>query len=317
MKEFIIGADDAGRRLDKYVFNILSGAPHSFAYKMLRKKNIVLNGSKAGGSEILSEGDSIKFFFSDETFEKFSQKGALCEGLTSLMPPIVYEDDDIIIVNKPSGMLSQKSSADDVSLNEICLSYVRSSKEDSDMSLSFTPSICNRLDRNTSGLVIFAKTYKGARSVGNAIHEHTLQKFYKCVVSGVVEDDMELTGKLVKDEESNTVRITDEDDKDGAFVKTIVHPIASNGTLTLLDIKLITGKTHQIRAHMAYTGHALVGDEKYGDPKINDRYRSKFGVDSQLLVCYKMIFPDNFELESVSGNTYEISAPEVMQKVML
>lgn len=316
MKEFVIGAIDKGRRLDKYIFNILSSAPHSFAYKMLRKKNIVLNGQKASGNEILSEGDSIRFYLSDDTFEKFSQKTHVADDLSSLMPSVAYEDDDIIIVNKPKGMLSQRSSAEDISLNEICLSYVSRGKGAPESPLSFTPSICNRLDRNTSGLVIFAKTYKGARAINAAIKEHRIMKYYKCIVCGIVKEDLALTGRLVKDNATNKVGISDDGDE-GAFVKTLVHPIKTNDGLSLLEINLITGKTHQIRAHMASVGHPLLGDKKYGDRQMNDLYRQKYGTDSQLLVCYKLVFPDDFELEDISGRTIEIDMPKEMKQVML
>ena len=129
---------------------------------MLRKKNILLNDKKASGNELLCTGDTVRFYLSDDTFEKFSAKVAVNIDASGKMPDIVYEDADILIVDKPSGMLTQRSSADDISLNEICLSYVNLNKQQAnDEPDSFTPSVCNRLDRNTSGLVTFAKTYRG------------------------------------------------------------------------------------------------------------------------------------------------------------
>ena len=284
---------------------------------MLRKKNIVLNDAKASGSEILSEGDTVKFYLSDETFYRFSQKDGISDDFSHLMPPIVYEDDDIILVNKPSGMLSQRSSSSDVSLNEICLSYMKKTCPDTEDTLkTYTPSVCNRLDRNTSGIVIFAKSYRGARHVSEAIRDHSLKKYYRCIVSGCVKDDMVLTGRLIKDENLNTVKIKRDDADEGAGIKTIVHPVSTNDRLSLLDITLITGKTHQIRAHMASVGHPIIGDAKYGNKEINLRYRTEFGIDSQMLVCYRISFPDDFALKDVANKFFEIKIPEEFGRVM-
>ncbi len=315
MKEFYISKNDERRRLDKFVAGVLRNAPGSFIYKMLRKKNIVLNDSKASGKELLSEGDNVKFYLSDDTFTKFSSTDDEINDDRYVMPPVVYEDDDILIVDKPSGMLSQRSKPGDVSLNEICRSYVRKSSafgcEDKD---SFVPSVCNRLDRNTSGLVIFAKTYRGARCIGDAIRSHSLQKFYKCIVKGTLTENLHLTGSLVKDEETNKVVIND--DNTGAAVETVVTPVRRANGLTLTQILLITGKTHQIRAHMASVGHPLIGDNKYGDRTLNEIYRKKFGIDSQMLVCYKLVFPPEFGLENLSGKTIETAVPSEFGKVM-
>ncbi len=315
MKEFSISKNDESRRLDKFAAGVLRNAPVSFIYRMLRKKNIVLNDSKASGKELLSEGDNVKFYLSDDTFAKFSSADGDVNDDTYVMPPVIYEDSDIIIVDKPSGMLSQRSKAEDVSLNEICRSYVRKTSAcDCEDHNSFVPSICNRLDRNTSGLVIFAKTYRGARCVGDAIRTHRLKKYYKCIVKGTLTEDKHLTGSLVKDEETNKVVIND--DNTGDAVETLVTPVRSANGLTLTQILLITGKTHQIRAHMASVGHPLIGDNKYGDRTLNEIYRKKFGIDSQMLVCYKLVFPPEFGLESLSGKTIETVVPSEFGKVM-
>ncbi len=311
MKEYTVSSNEEGRRLDRYILCILKNAPSSFAYKMLRKKNITLNDHKAKGSEILRCGDTVKFYLSDETFDGFSkkpEKPLIDEGL---MPEVIYEDDDIVIVDKPAGMLTQRASADDVSLNEILLSYVTKDNPDDG---SFTPSVCNRLDRNTSGLVSFAKTYKGARYLTDAFKKRTVEKYYTCVVKGVVKHDQKLTGKIIKDHASNMVTLTDAPDS-GSDVVTVIHPLKNNGSITLLSAKLITGKTHQIRAHLAAIGHPLIGDVKYGDKKINEIYRRDFGIKHQMLKCTKMVFPNDGIL-AVSGMTIELKIPESFDKVM-
>ena len=315
MKEFTVTDSEKGRRLDRYIMNILSGATSSFAYKMLRKKNIVLNDSKASGSEILKSGDVVRFYLSDETFAKFARNSRQCPDASSLMPPVVYEDSDILIVKKPAGMLSQRSSADDISLNEICLSYVRHQAGAADHPAgTFTPSVCNRLDRNTSGLVTFAKTYRAARCLSEGFRQHSFGKYYRCIVLGRMEDT-HLTGTLVKDKDTNTVKVS-EDMHSGSYIDTIVNKLRGNDALTLLEIKLVTGKTHQIRAHLAYTGHPILGDPKYGDRAINDEYRKKYGITCQMLTCCRFVIPDDFGIASVAGRTFEISLPDDFNRVI-
>lgn len=313
MKEFSVSKYEEGRRLDKYIMNILKLAPSSFVYKMLRKKNIVLNGGKATGKELLSSGDSVRFYLSDETFDRFSKEGGPDIKDIGTMPDIVYEDEDVIIVNKPAGMLTQRSSATDVSLNEICLSYVK--RKGALKGGSFTPSVCNRLDRNTSGLVTFAVSYRAARILSEAFRKRIPGKYYKCVVSGVLRNEMKLSGYLIKDDDTNTVRITD-GSMGGARIETEISPVRDNGKLTLLDVKLITGKTHQIRAHLSAAHFPIVGDTKYGDTSVNRYMRDKYGIRSQLLVCDRLVFPEGFPLPALSGRSFSIDVPDDFSKVM-
>lgn len=313
MKEYGISVSDAGRRLDRFCESILAGAPSSFIYKMLRKKNIVLNDKKAEGKETLQNGDTVKFYLADDTFSKFSKKHDDEPDLSHLMPPVVYEDADILIVNKPSGMLTQKSAPEDISLNEICLSYVTEKKESvpgNDM--TFTPSVCNRLDRNTSGLVTFAKTYRAARFLTSAFRDRTIHKFYDCIVVGKITEDMSLSAKLSKDAAANKVTIGDE----GRDIITNICPVRTNDTLTYVKVQLITGRPHQIRAHLASVGHPLIGDGKYGDANINSEYKKKYGLRHQLLCCTKLVFPGNCEIQALSGKEITISVPDIFNRVM-
>ena len=199
MQEIQIAANEAGQRLDKLLAKYLSEAPKSFLYKMLRKKNIVLNGKKASGNEKLVAGDSVKLFLSDETIQKFSREITVCKSNTKL--DILYEDDDILLVNKPAGMLSQKAEAKDISLVEHLISYLLESGQLTRENLkSFKPSICNRLDRNTSGLVVCGKSLKGLQTMGQLFKERTLKKYYRCIVAGNVTEKQYVKGYLIKDE---------------------------------------------------------------------------------------------------------------------
>ena len=316
MKEYIVQTGDNGRRLDKYISGILKNAPSSFCHKMLRKKNIVLNGKKAEGGEIIKSGDTIRFYLSDETFERFSKRSNEDNGYAGMMPPIIHEDGDVLIVNKPAGMLSQRSTKQDISLNEICLSYLSDKGSIDDESLkTFTPSICNRLDRNTSGLITFAKTYHGARCLSEAFRNRNVHKYYLCIVTGHIDKDMDITGSLLKDEAENKVYIGDEGDK-GSFIHTAIRPVSYSKDLTMLEVHLITGKTHQIRAHLAHLGHPIIGDGKYGNREINEIYRNRYGVLSQLLACVRLEFDPGLNLSELAGKTITIDPPGIFDKVM-
>ncbi len=314
MREYSITDADEGRRLDKYITGRMN-FPVSFLYKMLRKKNIVLNGKKASGNELLSNGDIITLYLSDETIDGFLRpEGATDKkDLSSLMPPIVYEDDDVMILDKPVGMLSQKASSTDISLNEICLSYVL--KHQANEKPGFVPSVCNRLDRNTSGLITFAKTYRAARALSEALRNRTIHKYYTAVAIGCIDKDIEIKGRIRKDGATNKVSISVAGDT-GALIDTRVHPLSSNNDITLIDVLLITGKTHQIRASLAHIGHPLLGDAKYGNRSINADYKSRYGVSSQLLVCSRMEFPEELPLKGIAGKKIEIDVPKIFKTVM-
>lgn len=315
MREFQINSNEAGQRFDKYLKKLLVNAPNSFVYKMLRKKNITLNGKKADGTEKLADGDNVKLFLSDETFDKFSgrQNAANAfEHLKGLKPlPVVYEDEDVLIVNKPSGMLSQKAENDDVSANEHILSYLIEKGElTEEMMRTFKPSICNRLDRNTSGLLVAGKTLKGLQEMSQALKERTVQKYYRCIVKGEVHDSSYIKGWLSKDEKTNKVTIygnKPQDMSDDTFlpIETEYLPLQRKNGYTELEVHLITGRSHQIRAHLASIGHPIVGDVKYGDKKVNEYFRKEVQVKSQMLHAYRMVFEDGREVIANCGKEFE------------
>lgn len=311
MQEFTIGKNEAGQRLDKYLGRILKEAPVSFFYKMMRKKNIVLNGTKCTGKEQLSVGDSVKLFLSDETIEKFSGTQKVSK-ISKTYPykklDIIYEDDDVLFVNKPSGMLTQKASPADVSLNEYIIGYLlHEGKIDEAQLRTFRPSVCNRLDRNTSGLVLAGKSMKGSRELSEIIKNRTLEKYYITVVKGKVTDDSSVCALLIKDEAANKVSIRPIDGsmaptEDERFIRTDYHVLGHGEDYTVLEVHLITGRPHQIRAHLAMLGHPVLGDFKYGDRKINEKYKLK----DQLLHAYRVVLPD--------GREYKAPVPAKLEK---
>ena len=359
MKQITVGKNEDGQRLDRVLIRLLPNAGKSFIFKMLRKKNIVLNGKKAEGSERLVLGDEIKLFFSDETFEKMAT-GTLQSGLNAYKDQnqemqcvkkdvkegishsvvsasadfkkmIVYEDEDVIILNKPKGVLSQKAVESDISLNEMLISYMLEKGEiDEEQLRTFRPSMCNRLDRNTSGLICGGKSLKGLRGLSDMFKSRELGKYYLCIVKGIVEKEEKIEGYLIKDEKTNKVYLAKENrtmstldrnvDKaslksggvgGGVYIATQYKPLKAGEGCTLLEVKLLTGKSHQIRAHLASIGHPIAGDMKYGDEKFNRKVQDLYKVRSQMLFAYRLVFPkDCGELEQLSSKEVMLEKPE-------
>ncbi len=311
MKEFVINSNEANQRFSKYLAKLMPNAQTSFIYKMLRKKNIKLNDKKAEGNEILSVGDVVKVFFSDETFDGFSgnvdseivEYTKAYETLKGIK--VIYEDKDVVIFDKPSNVLSQKAKEADISINEYLTGYLLAKKEISTESLrTFKPSVVNRLDRNTKGLIIGAKTLFAKQELSYLIKERKIDKYYKAYVVGRLDKELMLEGFLVKDEDSNTVRVYDAEPKEKAYrIKTFVKPLAYEEGISETEVKLITGKSHQIRAHLSHAGFPILGDTKYGNQTVNKEKH----VFEQKLISYKLIFPDDIKIDSLKGKTITLS----------
>ncbi len=298
MKEFQIGKNEAGQRFDKYLRKLLPDAPGGFLYKMLRKKNIVLNGKKAEGFEHLAVGDNVKLYLSDETFEKFSAHNVGRERKqaqeTPPRLPVIYEDTDILAVVKPAGMLSQKAAQEDVSANEAIIHYLLESGALREEDLqTFRPSVCNRLDRNTSGILLAGKTLHGLQELSGQLKRRSIEKYYRCIVAGAIGADRHLRGYLCKDAGKNQVTVYQTDRQPpqtgSRYIETYCQTVRQYQDYAMLEVTLITGRTHQIRAHLASVGHPVIGDPKYGDAQINAWFRKKFGLGRQLLHAYRFV----------------------------
>lgn len=308
MRSIEVGKNEADKRLDKLLGQILSLAPKSFIYKMLRKKNIKLNGKKAKGDEKLKEKDLVEIYLSEETFLKFAApqfKNSKIhekedEGLKKLAQKIdlkkriIYEDRDVIFFNKPENLLSQKAEAKDLSANELLCYYLRKKGELTQKDLlTFHPSIVNRLDRNTTGLLVYGKSLKGLQEYGEKFKNRQIDKYYLCLAEGVVEKESTISGFLKKDQSQNQVKmkveVTPEEKKNYDYVETKVISLATNGAESLCMAKLITGKTHQIRASFAGIGHPLLGDHKYCNEESLRKSQQVFHLSCQLLHCYQVV----------------------------
>ena len=260
MKEFIINENEAGQRFDKYLGKLLREAPKSFFYKMLRKKNITLNGGRATGNEKLSTGDHVKLFLSDETFGKFAGVQETAARAHQKLD-IVYEDEDVLVINKPPNMPTHPSMGNyENSLANGVMYYYKSKGEERVFRA------VNRLDKDTSGLMAVAKnSYIHAR-LGEEIQKKELKRKYMCIVCGDVERDGTVDAPIRRADGSVINRIVA---PDGQRAVTHYRVVKRYGEYTLLEMELETGRTHQIRVHMAYIGHPLVGDWLYGTENHN------------------------------------------------
>lgn len=315
MKVLNVNSNEAGQRLDKLLGKYLNLAAKSFIYKMLRKKNITLNGKKCDGSEKLKEGDEIKLFLADETIRKFSE--VKIQQVKQQNLNIIYEDAHLLLVNKPSGMLSQKARDTDESLVEYIIDYLLVSGQLSKEELrSFKPSVCNRLDRNTSGLVVAGKTLPALQMMAEVFKDRSIHKYYQCVVHGIIGEKQVITGFLTKDEATNQVTVHNREVPKSAAIMTEYEPVGSTGQYTLLKVTLITGRTHQIRAHLSSIGHPILGDYKYGNPQVNQEVKELYRVNSQMLHSYQVTFPDLPQpLSYLSGKTFTAELPKTFYRV--
>lgn len=330
MIEIIVGKNESGQRLDRVLEKIFVNANTGFIFKMLRKKNITLNDKKADGKERLEMGASIKLWFSDESFEKLSGKKAGDikdleknpkvdkKSTETFKSYIVYEDENTVIINKPAGLLSQKAYENDISVNDLLLDYL---EFDSKALNTFKPSICNRLDRNTSGLMVCGKTLEGLRVNNELIKTKAVSKYYLAVVKGRVEKPVSINAWLYKDEKTNKVTVKEKSFEGAEFIQTEYEVLDYFKDATLLLVKLITGKTHQIRAHLSSISHPIIGDFKYGDKSVNEKFKREYGIKSQLLHSFRLVYPnsdisDTDTFKALKGKCFEASYNNDFRKVI-
>lgn len=323
MQQLQVSSVEAGQRLDKYLAKFMPKAPGSFFYKMLRKKNITLNGKKAAGNEKLSEGDIIKLFLADETIQNFKNEYSTTVEINTEEAKgkldILFEDEEIIVINKPSGMLSQKARPEDTSLVEYIESYVAG--QNGDFANMFKPGICNRLDRNTTGLIVAGKTIRSLQYLNQLFREREIAKYYLCLVKGTLKKTAHIDGYLVKDTSHNKVKISQHKSEGAVPIVTAYEPLETGQwageNYTLLKVHLITGKSHQIRAHLQSIGHPIVGDTKYGEKQMFHQFKKDFGVRHQLLHAWQLDIPEvDYIPEKYQGKCFEAPLPVLFQKVL-
>lgn len=305
MKEVLIDKNENEQRLDRFLKKYLSKATHGFIYKMIRKKNIKINNKRAKPETTIFEGDTIQLYLSDETINKFMADPI--EVKSEIVPNIVYEDSNIILINKPVGILSHGASGEfEENIVDSMISYlIQKGDFVPRIEKTFTPSICNRLDRNTSGIIIGAKNYNSLKGINEAIRDGKIKRFYKTIVKGDFNEEVTAEGYLIKDEDRNKVNIYEEDLEGSKKIITNIKPLRNKNGYSILEIELITGRTHQIRGHLSSLGYPVIGDRKYGNREINFKFDNKYGLDNQFLHGYKVEFNGLSEdLEYLNGKVF-------------
>lgn len=317
MRTFHINKNDAGQRLDKFVAKATCGMPKSLLYKYIRTKRIKLNSKRAHEGDFLSEGDVVEMYIPDEFFVESSENDDYSK--IKYTPDIVYEDENILLCNKKPGMLvhlgdegdkNKAIGAERETLIYLLTAYLAKKGEyDPKNEASFAPALCNRIDRNTGGIVILAKNAEALRLMNEAIRENRVHKKYLCAVHGKLDGKKTLTAYHRKDYKTNTVKIFDREVPGSKKIITEYTALSYNKKLdlTLAEVSLITGRTHQIRAHMAYIGHPLLGEGKYA----HNAEDKKLGYSSQALYSASVSFELGGSLEYLNGRSYTVNKNEI------
>lgn len=316
MKIVRIDENGAGQRLDKFLMKYFNRAPKSFVYKMLRKKRIKLNGARAEGSEPLNAGDELSLYLAEETMASFMEAKEVPYAERRF--GIIYEDEKALAVYKPAGLLSQPDdAAQRDTLIDQALFYLYEKGEYTPARDSvFAPALCNRLDRNTSGLVVIGKTPAAVRELNRASAEGKIKKYYLALVCGRPKASATLKGYILKDGASNSVRVYKTPRPGSKEIITKYRLLSEGRGCSMLEVELITGRSHQIRAHLASEGIYIAGDRKYGNRELNARLKSEFGLNNQFLHAYRMrIEAAGEETSGLLGREFICPLPRELENI--
>ena len=312
MRSITVGRNDAGQRLDKFLSKAVKGLPMSLLYKYIRTKKIKVNRARTQQSYMLCEGDEIQLFIREEFFASpETDQSALFRIRPKLN--ILYEDEQILLLNKRPGVLVHEdtAAAENTLIMHVKAYLAQKGEYDPEAEQSFAPALCNRIDRNTGGIVIAAKTAEALRIMNEKIRNDELRKFYLCAVHGCPKPRRAtLTGWLKKNSEDNLVEISDVRKPGFKEIITKYRVLSEREDKSLLEVELVTGRTHQIRAHLAHVGHPLVGDGKYG---VNRNDREK-GYKHQALYAFRLEFAfreDSGALQYLNGQRFELDRREI------
>ncbi len=310
-----IGPNEAGQRLDKFLRKLLKDVPLSAIFKALRKKDIRVNGKKQNEKYFLEEGDIVEIKYIQSNQENKEEKFIKVDPKRI---KIVYEDENMLIIEKWPDVLvhSDTKNSEEPTLTDYVLSYLNDKGDYlPENELTFTPASCNRLDRNTSGMVIFGKSFEGLKCINEAIRDDEIRKYYYTLAKGKIRDGL-YEAYILKNPETNISKIYHTEVKGSKKIAMEISTVESNGAYSLIDIHLITGRSHQIRAHLAHLGNPIIGDNKYGDKKLNSFFESKYGLNYQYLYAYKLNFRKiNGKLEYLKNKTIAAAIPPILKKI--
>jgi len=336
MKKITVTHNDAEQRLDRFLRKYLNGASLSYIYKIIRK-DVKINGTRGKNETVIHEGDEITLYIPDDVLEKFAVSRAKSTG-TRRDFKVAYEDENIIAVIKPFGLLTHGDGKEkkNTLVNQVVDYLIEKKEYNPRIERSFVPAAANRLDRNTTGLVLFGKNSTALRELNQLIRDkNAISKFYLTILAGNLTKELHLKGSLTKDESRNIVKVSgvkaadsskksispsdstaDAREKGEKDIETIARPLENRVGYTLAEIQLITGRTHQIRAHMASAGYPVIGDAKYGKPSVNKKISDRFGLTTQLLHAYRLQFNETGEhLAYLKGKVIEAELPAMFSKV--
>ena len=315
MRELIIGKNDAGARLDRFVSKALPLLPPALLQKYIRIKRIKVNGGRAQRDQRLTEGDVVQLYINDEFFDKPSEENMF---LTLFKPQvdIVYEDENLLLVNKRPGLVVHADETEKVNtlINHIQAYLYQKREWNPRWENAFAPALCNRIDRNTGGIVIAAKNAAALRVLNDKIRDREIEKYYLCAVRGRPKPESgRLENYLFKDADKNQVYVKSKPEPGARTAVTEYRVLRTNGALSLVECRLLTGRTHQIRAQMAHAGWPLLGDGKYGVERVNRSY----GEKGQALYSYRLEFTFQTDagcLEYLRGKEFRVKSVDFAEK---
>jgi 23S rRNA pseudouridine955/2504/2580 synthase len=316
MIKITISENEEKQRLDRFLKKYLRNAPLSYLYKLIRK-NVKVNGRRASEETILSLGDEVSIFISQEEADLYQQSRK--NPTVRKQFRIAYEDEHVLIVEKPFGLLTHGTDEEKKNTlsNQVLAYLIESGAYSPRTEKTFVPSPVNRLDRNTTGLVLFGKSYNALKSLNQMIREgNYVRKLYMTIVVGDLKENLRLTDKMLRLTDSNKTVIMGKDEVEGKEMETLVRPVSGNGRFTMVEVELITGRTHQIRAHLASAGYPIIGDEKYGDHRVNQDLSRRFDLTTQLLHAYQLSFEKGLApLDYLQGKVVEAPLPAQFDQI--
>ncbi|MBQ3123438.1 MAG: RluA family pseudouridine synthase [Firmicutes bacterium] len=318
MVKIIIEKNDENQRLDRFLRKYLKSAPLSMIYKLIRK-DVKVNGKRSKEEYMLVQGDEVSLFMSEEEIESYRGKKEVSGKKSKRTFKVLFEDENILAADKPFGLLTHgdRNEKKNHLANQVIDYLIEEGKYNPRSEKTFTPAPANRLDRNTTGLVLFGKNSDSLRELNHMIRERGyVNKYYLTIVYGELDEPLYLKDRMEKDGDANTVRVMDIDSEDGKLMETVARPLMTKRGYTLVEVELVTGRTHQIRAHLASAGYPIIGDSKYGDRRINGVIEKRYNLTTQFLHAYRLEFiKGSGNLSYLEGKVIKSELPENLKRI--